>query len=109
MYKSHLTFPLFLESHADTYVTKLADKLFTNYKSHVRPFCGNNDPVTVRLDLALRQIVDLVSGCYRYNYGVLTIYFRKINKKEGDEKCSITTYSIEFMSHGLSNVFVNTC
>ncbi|XP_060068843.1 neuronal acetylcholine receptor subunit alpha-9-like [Ylistrum balloti] len=44
---------------ASTHATLLFDQLFTNYQSGVRPYCGNNNATSVRLDLALRQIVDL--------------------------------------------------
>ncbi|XP_069137979.1 neuronal acetylcholine receptor subunit alpha-10-like [Argopecten irradians] len=45
--------------YGDTNATLLFDHLFTNYKSGVRPYCDNNNATSVRLDLALRQIIDL--------------------------------------------------
>ncbi|KAK3098816.1 hypothetical protein FSP39_023337 [Pinctada imbricata] len=33
--------------------------LFDNYNAKLKPYCGNNDPIQLRLDMALRQIIDL--------------------------------------------------
>ena len=41
----------------------LMNDLFKNYHNDVRPICGDGDPVTVKVGLALRQVIDLVSIC----------------------------------------------
>lgn len=42
-------------------LSTLVDNLFQNYHNDVRPVCDSESTVQVRLGLALRQIVDLVS------------------------------------------------
>lgn len=45
---------------ADNPRQQLASKLFDNYQSYLRPYCGNHDSATnVTLDISLRQLVDL--------------------------------------------------
>ena len=41
----------------------LMNDLFENYHNDVRPICSDGDPVTVKVGLALRQVIDLVSIC----------------------------------------------
>ena len=41
----------------------LMNDLFKNYHNDVRPICSDGDPVTVKVGLALRQVIDLVSIC----------------------------------------------
>ena len=41
--------------------TELLTSLFSNYQSGKRPSCGNGEAVQVKIGLAIRQIIDLVS------------------------------------------------
>ncbi|XP_067667361.1 neuronal acetylcholine receptor subunit alpha-10-like [Haliotis asinina] len=38
---------------------ELIDKLFTNYKSSVRPICGTDVPIEVKIGIAIRQVIEL--------------------------------------------------
>ena len=40
----------------------LVDYLFTNYSSNLIPLCSSGGNVTLRMDVALRQIMDMVSN-----------------------------------------------
>lgn len=40
--------------------TALMAHLFTNYESRVRPVCGVDRPIEVKVGLAIRQIIELV-------------------------------------------------
>ena len=56
-------FLLFTVACDDVNITGLMNDLFKNYHNDVRPMCSNGDPVTVKVGLALRQVIDLVSIC----------------------------------------------
>ena len=60
---SILWFLLFTVACDDVNITGLMNDLFKNYHNDVRPMCSDGDPVTVKVGLALRQVIDLVSIC----------------------------------------------
>ncbi|XP_046373235.2 neuronal acetylcholine receptor subunit alpha-10-like isoform X2 [Haliotis rufescens] len=39
--------------------TALLDKVFTNYHSDVRPICGTDAPIEVKIGIAIRQVIEL--------------------------------------------------
>ncbi|OWF41383.1 Neuronal acetylcholine receptor subunit alpha-10 [Mizuhopecten yessoensis] len=47
------------DTDATTNSSALFDHLFTDYQSAARPYCNNNSATNVRIDIALRQVVDL--------------------------------------------------
>ena len=59
--------------------TELLTSLFSSYQSGKRPSCGNGEPVQVKIGLAIRQIIDLVSmkGIYQFtSFTALSISYK---------------------------------
>lgn len=60
------TFVLFSVFCADVNITGLMDTLFENYHKDVRPLCDSGSAVKVKVGMALRQVIDLVSERLMY-------------------------------------------
>ena len=58
----YCSFLFTLETQATDNDTDLMTSLFSNYDSGARPVCGDGSAVQVKIGLAVRQIIDLVSG-----------------------------------------------
>ncbi|CAD6184220.1 unnamed protein product [Caenorhabditis auriculariae] len=54
-----LSFSLFLALHANEDAKRLYDDLMVNYNRHRRPSTGSQQPLTIKLNLRLSQIIDV--------------------------------------------------
>ena len=78
----YFSFLFTLETQAKDNDSDLMTSLFSNYDSGARPVCGDGSAVQVKIGLAVRQIIDLVSSGLYFQLLLLLLRFLWHTQKE---------------------------
>jgi hypothetical protein len=59
----------------------LTAAVFAEYDPTLRPYCPGNTPVNITMDLAIRQLIDMVRTVYIYD--TIHFVFRSLGRVRG--------------------------